>query len=179
MKNNTYIELINDPFYQEYSIYTDSVIDYFIIKNESINEGIKTHQEILIYIISLLSKKYEISYNHKPDKMKANKITKEDLFNESYNDLFLKPPYGNPFIKKYIDQNKKEIIIQEQYTIEDFNHLNNLLFPNGKENLDIYKWTTNWSNYFDEGNEWWGSKCITIYDKNSDRYVIILASATD
>ena len=33
--------------------------------------------------------------------------------------------------------------------------------------------------YFDDGNEWWGALCYTVYDKNLERFVVIMASATD
>ena len=33
--------------------------------------------------------------------------------------------------------------------------------------------------YFDEGHEWWGALCLTVYDKTLDRFVVIMASATD
>ena len=61
----------------------------------------------------------------------------------------------------------------------DFDRLNAALFPEGTEGLEVYEWTTDWSEYFDEGREWWGTLCLTVYDKGMDRFVVILASATD
>ena len=49
----------------------------------------------------------------------------------------------------------------------------------GKDSLEIYDWNVEWSNYFDDGLEWWGAGAISIYDKLLDRYVIIFASSTD
>ena len=87
-----------------------------------------------------------------------------------------------------------EKIIQEQATafykdfpideirtrlIEDFIRINKLLFPKGQEHLEIYDWSVEWSNFFDDGLEWWGAAAISIYDKLLDRYIIIFASATD
>ena len=43
----------------------------------------------------------------------------------------------------------------------------------------MYEWTTDWSDYFDEGREWWGTLCLTVYDKTLGRFAVILASATD
>ena len=52
-------------------------------------------------------------------------------------------------------------------------------FPNGTGDLEVYEWTTDWSDCFDEGHEWWGALCLTVYDKTLDRFAVIMASATD
>ena len=49
----------------------------------------------------------------------------------------------------------------------------------GMEVLDIYEWTTDWSDLFDAGHEWYGACCWSIYDKSMNRYVVMLVSATD
>ena len=51
--------------------------------------------------------------------------------------------------------------------------------PNGFDKLEIFEWSTDWSSYFDDGLEWWGARCVSIYDKECDRFVVIAASATD
>ena len=62
---------------------------------------------------------------------------------------------------------------------EDFRKVNESLFPNGTDTLDIYEWTTDWSDLFDAGHEWYGACCWTIYDRSMNRYVVMLVSATD
>ncbi len=62
---------------------------------------------------------------------------------------------------------------------EDFRKVNEALFPKGKDMLDIYEWTTDWSDLFDAGHEWYGACCWSVYDKRMDRYVVMLVSATD
>jgi len=62
---------------------------------------------------------------------------------------------------------------------EDFKKVNEALFPNGTDALDIYEWTTDWSDLFDAGHEWYGACCWSIYDKSMNRYVVMLVSATD
>ena len=79
----------------------------------------------------------------------------------NYRKAFLCPPYGN------------------SYTDNDFERINAVLFPGGVAELEVYRWTTDWSEYFDEGHEWWGALCLTVYDKTLDRFVVIMASATD
>ena len=78
-----------------------------------------------------------------------------------YRGAFLYPPHGVP------------------YTDADFDRLNAALFPKGKDGLEVYRWTTDWSSYFDDGHEWWGALCLTVYEKSMGRYAVILASATD
>ena len=62
---------------------------------------------------------------------------------------------------------------------EDFYKVNEALFPKGTDKLDIYEWTTDWSDLFDAGHEWYGACCWSIYDKSMNRYVVMLVSATD
>ena len=62
---------------------------------------------------------------------------------------------------------------------EDFKKVNEALFPNGTDALDIYEWTTDWSDFFDDGHEWYGACCWSVYDKALNRYVVMLVSATD
>ena len=75
--------------------------------------------------------------------------------------MFLNPPYGC------------------NYSIKDFKYINDILFPKGYNKLEIFEWSSDWSNYFNDGLEWWGAKCISIYDNNMNRFVVIGASATD
>ena len=62
---------------------------------------------------------------------------------------------------------------------EDFINVNEVLFPNRTDALDIYEWTTDWSDFFDDGHEWYGACCWSIYDRSMDRYVVMIVSATD
>ena len=39
--------------------------------------------------------------------------------------------------------------------------------------------TVDGAEYFDEGHEWWGALCLTVYDETLDRFAVIMASATD
>jgi hypothetical protein len=79
----------------------------------------------------------------------------------NYRKAFLCPPRGNT------------------YTDNDFERVNAVLFPGGEAGLEVYRWTTDWSEYFDGGHERWGALCLTVYDKTLDRFVVIMASAAD
>ena len=166
-------ELKDDPFYKEYRNYGRCVLDYGLLESQSY-EGLKTHKEAVLFFIKAIWKD-NIDYS----KMKAQLINYKDFFklpnnyererhclnNNDYHRpywfLFLNPPYGT------------------NYTLDDFIKINNVLFPKGKDNLEIYEWSVDWSSYFIDGLEWWGAMCTSIYDKSLNRFVVILASATD
>jgi hypothetical protein len=85
---------------------------------------------------------------------------------DGYKTAFFNPPYG---LRKPV----KEALIL-------FNNINNaLLLPLCDENLEIYKWANDWSNYFDAGKEWWGTFYWTIYNKEKSLFVVIGGSTTD
>ena len=72
-----------------------------------------------------------------------------------------------------------ETVFPSGYGPDDFRKVNEALFPNGPDALEAMQWNTDWSNYFDDGREWWGTACWSVYDRSLDRYVVILASDTD
>ncbi|MDO4501900.1 MAG: hypothetical protein Q4D06_01840 [Coriobacteriia bacterium] len=86
---------------------------------------------------------------------------------------FLEPPHGT---EPVVIEGQ---IVRERYGREDFELVNQALFPQGIDALVAYEWSTGWSDYFDMGHEWWGASCWTFYDGAMDRYVVIMASATD
>ena len=79
----------------------------------------------------------------------------------NYRKAFLDPPQGRSYPDSLFDQ------------------VNALLFPSGEADLEVYRWTTEWSNFFDDGREWWGTLCLTVYDRTLERFTVIMASATD
>jgi hypothetical protein len=44
---------------------------------------------------------------------------------------------------------------------------------------EIFSWSTDWSNYFDAGHEWWGAFYWTIRPAGSHDMVVVAASSTD
>lgn len=168
-----FVELENDKFYKKYKKYDACVIDYCILKCDEY-KGMKTHKKAVLYFMNKLG-----DYIINEDKLRIDNKNSKDIFyvpdnykelqyNMNTNDyhrpywyLFLCPPHGT------------------NYDINDFNKINDLLFPKGKEDIKIYDWTVNWSDYFEDGLEWWGARCISIYDKQEKRFILIFASTTD
>lgn len=153
-----------DPFYAEIAGHPELVIDYFIIKNEQADAGYEAHCRALKAAFDKISE----DWDGDPGRAVGQKITVEELFSKemqgkklNYRRAFMRPPHFTGFTGK------------------DFDRANAALFPNGTEGLEVYEWTTDWSDYFDDGREWWGTLCLTVYDPTLDRFVVIMASATD
>ena len=153
----------DDPFYSLIAEYPDLVVDYGIVKGERYC-GYESHRKALKTAFCRLDGEWDGD----PDQAVGKSVATEEVFSSNYQDkklnyrkAFLYPPHKNG------------------YTGKDFVRVNATLFPNGTDKLEVYEWTTDWSDYFDEGHEWWGSLCLTVYDQTLGRFVIIMAAATD
>lgn len=150
--------------------YPDSAADHCLVANGYPDTGYNAHRRALVWACRKLFADEDGETMWRYDAGKANgvQIPAETLFAPAerdgklnYRKAFLYPPYENG------------------YTDADFERLTASLFPNGKDKLEVYEWTTDWSEYFDEGHEWWGTLCYTVYDRSLDRFAVIMASATD
>lgn len=156
-------KLENDPFYRLIAEYPDLAVDYFIVEDERYC-GYESHRKALKAAFGRLGGAWEGD----PDRASGKKISAGEPFSSdypkgklNYRKAFLYPPH------------------RIGYTGKDFARVNAALFPNGTDGLEVYEWDTNWSDYFDEGHEWWGALCLTLYDQTLKRFVVITASATD
>lgn len=183
-------------------------VDYYLLCDEKPYEGMKSHREALRFVFDLLVKDSienqenarimlgdEIADKLSPlvydiNKAKASpldpqvffycpNIVKTDYYGNAFYDAEWKPddenfgttvPYWYALMEPVYGRRNKP---------EDFKIVNKVLFPNGTDQLDIYEWTTDWSDFFDDGHEWYGACCWSIYDKTLNRYVVMLVSATD
>ncbi len=107
----------------------------------------------------------ETPWKHKEKWKDGSEITVFDFYSDGgpipYWFAFLEPPHGS------------------RDTPGDFAAVNAALFPLGTAALEAYEWSTDWSDYFDDGHEWWGTGCWSVYDPGKGRFAVILASATD
>ena len=164
--------------------YARIALDYVIMSVDTEYEGIITHKNAVIKAFQILNTRYGDDYeiDIEEDKMKAFPSDMEELLQvpgDDYYDkrflnnraysvpnpitywfTFLEPPQGNQYRKK------------------DFVAFNESLFPN-KNSCEVYRWNDEFSNYFDEGKEWWGTGLWSIYDCVEETIVIIGASLTD
>lgn len=182
VKNYSGIVCSDDPFYDLIEEYPDRVVDYCIVKEVNAKKtdhaeetdradkaGYNFHKLALGRACEeLFIDEEDLIWDYDADMAAGKEIDNESLFAEpvdkrgaNYKGAFLYPPHGG------------------WYKNKDFDRVNESLFPNGTAGLEIYEWTTDWSEYFDDGHEWWGALCYTIYDKSLDRFVVIMASASD
>ena len=149
--------------------YPDLEVEYCIVKTERAARGSEAHRAALFCAFRHLSAQDEDGgWRFDFAKARAKPIDSAALFApapekkaSNYRGAFLYPPQGRWPSER------------------DFDLVNAALFPNGTDALEAYEWTTDWSEFFDDGHEWWGALCDTVYDKALDRFVVILASSTD
>lgn len=165
-------ELLDDPFYKFIEDYDDAGIDYFLIENDRQYQGYASHKDAILFVMETVKKGWvQLQFNI--EKATAELINPVSFLHTTdtyqirntggqipYFYAFMKPPYGSGYDK------------------DDFDKVNNILFPNGASSLEVYEWSTDWSNYFDAGHEWWGAACWSVYDCSLNRYVVIIASST-
>ncbi len=53
------------------------------------------------------------------------------------------------------------------------------LFGRFEDDLEILRWSNDWSSYFDAGHEWWGAFWWTIHNRTRNTVVVVSASSTD
>lgn len=183
-------------------------VDYHLLRDDKPYQGVKSHREALLFVFDWLVKKSmenqerarerssdDIANQLVPmaydiDKAQSTPLTpqaffycpnivKTDYYGNVRYDAEWSPnddnfgtnvPYWYALMEPVHGRNNKP---------EDFKKVNEVLFPNGTDALDIYAWTTDWSDFFDAGHEWYGACCWSVYDKSLNRYVVMLVSATD
>ena len=161
----------DDPFCALAAAYPDCAVEWRIVRDDRPYSGAESHRRALMAgcrAMFAASSDADEPWEYSFDKAKGKRVDAEEFFAAvssdgelSYRRAFLSPPWGSC------------------YTDEDLDRINAALFPNGIEGVELYRWTTDWSDYFDDGREWWGTLCATAYDSSLGRFAVIVASATD
>ena len=142
-----------------------SVQDFMGWQYEEVSGRVK----ILCYdLLNPKTKGYDLYfyYNEKEVIENALSITQEDKRQIGFVYAFLDPPYSFMCGKT---------IFEKGNFFLDFCRL---LFTDISQ-IEVYRWSTDSSNYFDKGKEWWGAFFWTVYNPYWDRYIGIIASETD
>jgi len=84
---------------------------------------------------------------------------------DGYKTAFFHPPYG----LRGPDHEKEGL----------FDGINAFVLGSDPTACEIFSWSTDWSNYFDAGKEWWGAFYWTVRPTGSNSIVVIGASSTD
>lgn len=192
-------ELLDDPFYDLLRRYPDCLVDYVLLRPDRRYRGVPSHREALAFAMNALAEREGPAWASDFDRAEAREVGLEDLLaapstwrkdrnGTVFYDLkhnpdgggipywyaFLEPPHGTG---TFVDDRGEKV--RRSYTPDDFRAVNRALFPSGTKRLVALEWTTDWSEYFDDGHEWWGAACWTVYDPGLDRFAVIMASATD
>lgn len=183
-------ELKEDSFYKILSEkYDELLLDYVLLSCDEEYHWEESHKKAVMEAIAVFNTRVRVGNSLKhphfyvdEEKMCCKEYSVEDFFCDgnsswkisgntrvritpdhmTYWWAFFEPPYGVPYSK------------------EDFHKINHTLFPvQFRNDLEIYSWNDDFSNYFDDGKEWWGTAMWSIYDKWMNRFVIIGASLTD
>ena len=185
-------ELLEDPFYEKIGAYKNCIIDYCLIADDKPYQGKPSHKNAILFAMLKVIERdidedlfpwsldigkaqaHEIDATalfHVPEILRTNRVGQR-----SYDCSLPDPLKGEQIPYWYAFW---ETPHPSGYGPDDFREVNSVLFPEGTDQLEIYEWTTDWSNYFDDGCEWWGTACWSIYDKRLNRYIVIMASTTD
>ena len=167
---------INDDAFYEYIKQYDpdseyhlvGEVDYHLLNDDKPYEGIKSHREALRFVFDWLVKQSN-----------CPNIVKTDYYGNVSYDANWKPDDENCGTTVPYWYALMEPVHGRRNRPEDFKKVNEILFPKGTDALDIYEWTTDWSDFFDDGHEWYGACCWSVYDKTLNRYAVMLVSATD
>lgn len=81
-----------------------------------------------------------------------------------YKSAFFNPPHG---LSSRVD------------TLRLFAQINEHIFGKNLADAEIFSWSTDWSNYFDAGHEWWGAFYWTVRPAGAHHMVVIAGSTTD
>ncbi len=199
-------ELLNDPFYELIEKYDRCIIDYCLIGDEMPYQGYSSHKDAILFAMLRMIELYtdtqpeeesgnfgevrdeQLPWNMDIEKAQAHQIGPAELLHvpeilrtdrvgQRFYDCVLPDPLKGeqiPYWYAFLEPPHTS-----GYGPDDFRRVNACLFPKGTDELEIYEWTTDWSNYFDDGHEWWGTACWSVYDKRMNRYAVIMAEATD
>ena len=183
-------------------------VDYHLLSDDKAYEGMESHREALRVVFEWLVKQSiedkerarimfddDLADKLRPlvydiDKAKPSpldpqvffycpNIVKTDYYGSVFYDAEWRPDDENCGTTVPYWYALMEPVHGRRNKPEDFKEVNKVLFPNGTDTLDIYEWTTDWSDFFDDGHEWYGACCWSVYDKTMNRYAVMLVSATD
>ena len=152
-----------------YTDYPDATADIYLVKDTLPCRGLASHRRALAAVCRALSAPDSDgwAWHFDLDSAQGRPVSAEAPFIRLPGDApnlrkaVLDPPHGS------------------HYDEAAFGALCDALFPKGRSRLEVFEWSTDWSDYFDDGHEWWGSMCYTVYDRSLDRYAVLLASETD
>ncbi len=168
--------------------YNEIPLDYVILLSEEEYKGVETHKKAVLEAFNILNTRTVVGNNYnlkvkvEQEKMSASFCSIEELLQPPADDYYNSRPDGNRCISIPHPMPYWYAFLEPPYGVpyltSDFNKFNDVLFP-FKEDTEVYCWNDEFSNYFDDGKDWWGTGLWSAYDKTTGIFVIIGASQTD
>ena len=189
-------ELLHDPFYELLEHYPRCGVEYCLIAADAPHQGYRSHKDAVLFAaLKVIERDFDEQLRDEPfpwsldmEKARARQIdagallhvpeiVRTDRVGQRHYDCELPDPLKGEQIPYWYAF--WETPHPSGYGPDDFRRVNAALFPEGTDGLEVYEWTTDWSNLFDDGHEWWGAACWSVYDSRMGRYVVMIASETD
>lgn len=189
-------ELLHDPFYELIEHYPRCGVEYCLIEADAPHQGYRSHKDAVLFAaLKVIERDVDEQLRDEPfpwsldmEKARARQIevdallhvpevVRTDRVGQRHYDCELPDPLKGEQIPYWYAF--WETPHPSGYGPDDFRRVNAALFPEGADELEVYEWTTDWSNLFDDGHEWWGAACWSVYDSRMGRYVVMIASETD
>ena len=201
-------ELTGDPFYAQIAKYDRCVVEYCLIGDDAPHRGKRSHYDAVLFAMLRVIERWidedgrdfirfgdaagAEPFHWKLDMEKAKAVPIDPAELLFAPEILRIDRNGTVFYNCAWEPNDENFGGQIPYWYAflepphssghvpaDFRKVNSVLFPAGADALEVYQWTTDWSNYFDAGHEWWGAACWSVYDRRMKRYAVLFASATD
>lgn len=189
-------ELLHDPFYVLLERYPRCGVEYCLIEADAPHQGYRSHKDAVLFAaLKVIERDVDERLRDEPfpwsldmEKARARQIeadallhvpeiVRTDRVGQRHYDCELPDPLKGEQIPYWYAF--WETPHPSGYGPDDFRRVNAALFPKETDGLEVYEWTTDWSNLFDDGHEWWGAACWSVYDSRMGRYVVMIASETD
>lgn len=193
-------ELTDHPVYRLLETrYDGCLLDFVVLRPDGPCEGEPSHKQAVLEAFGLLNGRKRVSNHHikygfrvtvEPEKMEAHPIAWEELTwlpehfpKDRKHQQELKRRLGpGPLYTRWDVMSLGYAFLRPPYGLdawgEDLDRLCQVLFPD-RDSLEILSWNDDWSNYFDDGKEWWGTACWSVYDRRADTFTVIGASLSD
>ena len=175
------------------------VVHYFVFEASGLR-GLELHRTASLAAFEALRALLERSSFHltiEPARMSATETTVEAFLGEARPGTLTSP-------RAFLEERERELSLHKAFSADlepgylhafvdppyglrlspekvqrIFDTLNEHLFGGFTDDLEIFRWSTDWSNFFADGLEWWGAYWWTIHDRTRGIVSVLAASATD
>ena len=182
-------ELTDDPVYRMLAEqYPDVLLDYVLLAADGVPTDKAGNQAAVIAALHALDNRDRVGnllvhppMTVQPEKMNGYAESPETLFSYAASgrcggrSRISPPPWEMSYWEAYVSEP-----YPHSYGKAGFEAINAVLFPvQHRSQLRVYRWSGDFSNYFEQGKELFGTMLLSVSDPVLSRYVIIGSSLTD